>query len=215
MSADDEIIAMDGEIAHGSMREAELERLPGVTIVERNINGGFRAGIEQTMAQGIFANDVGRSVVGDTAGDLGPSGSEIARTVDVRVEIVEAKTIDRGIRCAGIEVRGFNDGDFAPRLELWRGDVLPIFPAIACELDYAIVGASPNGIDFFERWRDGVDRAAMLTFFGVAGFEGTEIAREFIGCAGEVGTDDGPTTALIGRFEQNVGGEVEGMGIEV
>src|SRR5271165_3742461 len=206
---------MNREVAHGSVWEVELERLPRIAVVERNVHGSFRAGVEQALAPGIFANDIGRRVVGDTAGDLDPSRAEIARAVEVRVEIVEAKTIDRRIGGAGSEVRGFNDGDFAPGLKLGRRDILPVFPAIACELYLAVVGTGPDGVHFLEGGSDGVDRAAMLAFFRISGFEWAEVGREFVGSAGKVRADHGPIAALVGGFEKDVGGEIESFGIEM
>ena len=53
--ADDDIVAVDYEIAHGSGGQVELQRLPGVAIVERDIDGAFGAGEEQAGARGLRA----------------------------------------------------------------------------------------------------------------------------------------------------------------
>jgi hypothetical protein len=90
----------------------------------------------------------------------------------VRAQIIEAKTVDGGIGSAGIKMRGLDDGHFAPGLQLRRRDVLPVFSAIARNVNFAIVGAGPDGLGLLERRRHRIDRAAMLALFGIACFEG-------------------------------------------
>ena len=75
---------MDGQVTHGSVRQIELQRLPVVAVIERDVDGGFGSGKEQALAKGIFADDVDRSVVGKTLGDFDPGLAIVAGAIDVR-----------------------------------------------------------------------------------------------------------------------------------
>src|SRR5258708_38910867 len=109
---------MDGQIAHGGMRQVQLQGLPGIAIVERNVDGSFRAGKKQTLARGIFTNGVDRGVVSNPGDDFLPVSAEIACAVDVRLQVVEAESIDGGVSCSGVEVRSFQNGNLSPGSQL-------------------------------------------------------------------------------------------------
>src|SRR5205085_10630625 len=115
-----------------------LQRLPVVAIIERNIDGALGAGEKQAAAHGILAHGVDSGIVGNSGGDLLPALAAIARAIDVSVEIIEAETIDGGVGGLQVVVRSFKLRDFAPGRK--RVDVLPSFPAIARELDEAVIG---------------------------------------------------------------------------
>jgi hypothetical protein len=51
-------VLLDGDPVHGYVRQIVLEGLPLATIVERYIDGVFRAGVEQALAYRILANTV-------------------------------------------------------------------------------------------------------------------------------------------------------------
>src|SRR5713226_2055282 len=123
MRGDDEIIAVNDQVAHGGMRQILLQGLPVVAIVERNVDGAFRSGKEQALTNGIFANDVAGAAIGNSLGDFLPGSSKVARAVNVRAEIIEAERVDRRVSGGGVEMRRLDDGDFAPRLELRRSDI--------------------------------------------------------------------------------------------
>ena len=53
----------------------------------------------------------------------------------MRAQIVEPERVNRSVRRPRIEVRGFDDGDFAPRLELRRRDILPGLAPIARDVN--------------------------------------------------------------------------------
>ena len=54
----DQIVVMNPEVAHRSVRQIELEGLPVVAIVKRDPHAGFGAGEQQTFANGVFAYGV-------------------------------------------------------------------------------------------------------------------------------------------------------------
>src|SRR6266481_1417712 len=107
---------MDSKIAHGSVRQVELKRLPIIAIVEGDINRAFRSGKQQPLTRAIFANHIACSAGWYAVSDFGPGLAEIARAINVRPQIINAKTVDGGVCSAGLEVGSLDDRDFAPRL---------------------------------------------------------------------------------------------------
>src|SRR2546425_6233638 len=83
---------MNREIAHRRMRQIQLQRLPIVSIVEGNVNGAFRAGVEQTFSHRIFAHHVACAAIRNAFCNFRPRFSEIARAVNVRAQIVEPRS---------------------------------------------------------------------------------------------------------------------------
>ena len=55
---DDEIVAVDLEVAHRRHRQVELQRLPVVAVVERDERAALGAGEQQAVALRIFLHDV-------------------------------------------------------------------------------------------------------------------------------------------------------------
>ena len=56
MRSNDQIVAVNRQIADGSHRQIKLQRLPVVAVVERYINAQFSSGKEQSLFLGVFAN---------------------------------------------------------------------------------------------------------------------------------------------------------------
>src|SRR5260370_18714486 len=122
---------MNREIAHGRLRQIQLQGLPIVSIVEGNVDGAFRPGEEQTLSNWIFAHHVAGAAIRNTQRDFRPRLPVIARAVNVCAQIVQPERIDRRVRRARIEVRSLDDRNFSPLLQLRRRYVLPGFPAVA------------------------------------------------------------------------------------
>ena len=55
MRGNDQVVAVNCEIANGSDRQIELQGLPVVTIVERYVNPEFGSGKEQPFLFRVFA----------------------------------------------------------------------------------------------------------------------------------------------------------------
>ena len=141
--ADDQIVAVNREVAHGRGRQVQLQRLPVVAVVERDEDAELGAGVEQTAPLRILFDrlqvDAGRK----TARDLLPRLAGIARAVDVRFVVLEPMTIDRRVRLVRVEVRRLHHDDLAPRRQLARCDVLPALAFVGRDFDQPIVGADP------------------------------------------------------------------------
>ena len=82
---DDEVVVVNPEIAHGGVRQIQLQGLPVVAVVERDPDRIFRAGKQQAFAHGIFAHRVHRAEVGQAGGDQLPGLAAVVRAVDIRM----------------------------------------------------------------------------------------------------------------------------------
>ncbi len=60
MGGNDQVVVVNPQIAHRSMRQIQLQRLPVIAVVERRPNAIFAAGEEQSLAYRIFAHGVDR-----------------------------------------------------------------------------------------------------------------------------------------------------------
>ena len=87
----DQVIAVNVEVTHRGVWQIQLQRLPVVAVVERNVDGSFRSREEQTFSHGIFAYHVARAAIGNAPGNFRPRFSIIARAINVRAQIVETK----------------------------------------------------------------------------------------------------------------------------
>ena len=58
MRRDREIVVFNNQVAHGSGRHVQPQRLPVVAVVKGDINGALGAGEEQTAPLRIFAHHV-------------------------------------------------------------------------------------------------------------------------------------------------------------
>jgi len=61
---DNQVVAVNGQIAHRGVRQIQLQQLPGVAIVKGNIDRSLGTREEQALACGIFAHSIDRSVAG-------------------------------------------------------------------------------------------------------------------------------------------------------
>src|SRR6476646_5014763 len=104
MRRDDEIIIFDDKIMYRRNGQVELKRLPGVAVVNREVNAELRPRKEQAFLYAIFTNGSHVCAVGDTVVDSGPGLAKITRAIDVGADIVESMAVDRGIGDAGVEV---------------------------------------------------------------------------------------------------------------
>src|SRR5260370_6369284 len=132
---DHEVVAMHHEVADRSGGQVELQRLPGIAIMERDVDAHFRAGVEQAFARGILADAVEEAAFGNAGGGALPGFAEVARAVEIRLQVFEAMPFDRGVRGGGVEMRSFDVRDLAPRCEFRRGDVAPSLAFVLRELD--------------------------------------------------------------------------------
>src|SRR5436305_10999271 len=111
-----QVIAFDNEIANRSRAHIQPQRLPVLTVIERNMNGALCAGKQQTLSFRILAHDVGIFVRWNTIRDLSPVRATIARAVDMWMKIVKPQSIDRCVSSVLIEVTGIDNRNLLPGL---------------------------------------------------------------------------------------------------
>src|SRR5258708_34068096 len=172
---DPQIVVMHGEVADRSSGHIELQRLPGIAIIEGDVGAQFRAGVEQALAYRIFADAIEEAAFGNAGGGALPGFAEIARTVEIRLQVFEAMAVNRGVRGGSVEMRSFDVRDFAPGREFRRSDVAPGLAFVLRELDESVVSTGPNFAGLNARWRNGVNDAAALPFRRVRRGRGIEI----------------------------------------
>ena len=138
-----QVVVVHHQIADRSGRHVQAQRLPIVAIVEADEDGQFGGGEQQALAHRVFADRIDRAV-GQAAHRLCPRGAAIVGAIDVRLQVVQAKAIDSGVRRVVVEVRSVELRHLTPGSHGLRGDVFPRLAAIAREVDQAIVGARPE-----------------------------------------------------------------------
>src|SRR5229473_5394 len=172
---DRQIVVMHDEVADRSSGHIELQRLPGIAVIERDVHAHFRASVEQAFAYRIFADAIEEAAFGNAGGGALPGFAEVTRTVEIRLRVFEAVTVDRGVRDGSVEMRRFDVRDFAPGREFRRSDVAPGLAFVLRELDQPVVGAGPNFTGLDGGRCDGVNDAAALPFRRVRRGRGIEI----------------------------------------
>src|SRR5580700_8150700 len=165
------------------MRQVQLQRLPVITVIERNPHRSFSSSKEQALADGILANCIDRRIRQAVCDQL-PGLATIVRSVDVGSEVVDPKAADRGIGRVLVKMRSLNLGYLAPRCQLWRRDIAPILPAIMRDPDPSVVCPCPEGIYIVERGSQSINHTSL--------FHRVRIFREH-------GTDAGWNTRLWAR----------------
>src|SRR5271165_4842574 len=134
---------MNGHIANGCNRHVQLQRLPVIAVIERDIDAQFRSGKEQALLLGVLANRVHRG-----RSDAGcyrlPGLAVVAGAIDVRLVVVQPMAVDRRVRHGGTEARRLDHRDSAPIADTCRRDILPGLAVVEGELDKA--GVTPPQI---------------------------------------------------------------------
>src|SRR5208282_3603893 len=152
-------------------------------------------------------------VRGKSGNEFGPGLAKIRGLENVRCEVVGLVAFDGDVGRPGIARRSLDHAHRAPLRHGFRGNVLPVLAAVACELNQSVVGAYPDQIFLDRRFHYRKDRVIDFDTGVVLGNRtaGTPLFRLVI--AREVGTDDRPTHSGIGGLEQDFTGEVHGFGI--
>src|SRR6266581_786509 len=95
MSADDNVVLVDDQIADRGRGQIQSQRLPVVAVIERKINRALGAREEQAFAFGIFAHRIDWLVIRNSVYDLLPRFATVVRTINIWVQVVEPEEIGR------------------------------------------------------------------------------------------------------------------------
>src|SRR5438067_13505361 len=116
MRANAQVIAFDDQIADRSRAHIPPQRLPVLTVIERNMNGALCAGKQQALSFRILAHDISIFVRWNAIRDLSPVRATIARAIDMWMKIVKPQSIDRCVSRVLIEVTGVDNRNLLPGL---------------------------------------------------------------------------------------------------
>ena len=209
-----QIVLVNPQIAHGGVRQVELERLPVVAVVEGDPHAGFGSGEQQTLPHGIFADGIDRRALRQPVRDQPPGLPAVMGAVNVRTEIVDAEAADRSIGGFVIEMRSAKLRDLAPGRDLGRRDVFPVGAAVSRNPEQAIVGARPNGGHVFERRRQRINDAANLSGAGILCRFVPQARRNRAVLAREIRADGLPGLSPVACLIQEIRRGIENMRID-
>ena len=80
------------------MRQIQLQRLPVIAIIKRHPHCVFCSGKQQPFAPRVFTNHANEIHVANTANRFLPGLTEVARSEDMRAQIIEIVSIDETIK---------------------------------------------------------------------------------------------------------------------
>ena len=185
-----------------------------LAVIEREPDGALSARKEQAATLRIFLDRVGGRALLDPADDLGPVRSAVRRAVEMRIQVVQAERVHRGVRSICIKVRCVHDRDFRPRTHGGRRNVLPVLAVIARHLNEPVIGAHPDGVRVHRTRRDRVDHAAAGRSGGGSADVLADVFRRVPRFAREVGALLLPVLPAVHRFPEHVGRVVELLRID-
>ncbi len=208
-----EVVTLHGEVGDGHDGQIELEGLPVGAVVERNVHAGFSTRIQQTFARRVGAEYAGEMLRRNAFGDEFPGAAVVLGFVEIRRIVADFVAGAGYVNTAFIERIGINAVDHHPFGHTGRRHILPVAPAVAADMNEAVVGAGPEQPFLIRRFYGGKDGAVVLHSCVVFG-DGTAGRAEFGGVvAGQVGADDVPALAAVGGGVEVIGGGVEFFGI--
>ena len=92
----DEIRAVNCQVGNIGGGQIQLQRLPVIAGIERNIDRVGSAGEQESLAAGIFANRARHARLGQASDDFLPRLSRVARAIKIRMHV--AWRVERGKR---------------------------------------------------------------------------------------------------------------------
>src|ERR1700693_1605846 len=136
---------MNSQIANGNGGEVTGELCPLFASVDGEGQSGLGAHEKQIGLDQIFANHMRITFYG-LGCEGGPGGAEIGGLVNVSVHVTGLVSIEGDVGGAGLVVTGFDAAHqrIARNARNIADEVLPSFPAVARELQIAVVGSSPD-----------------------------------------------------------------------
>ena len=155
LGGDDQVVALHDHVGDRDDGQVALERLPVRAVVERDVEAGLGAGVEQAAADRVFAHDAREGRVGDAGDDLRPGLCRSRWSCRcTAAEVVELVHRRRDVGRALVVRRDIDGVDADPLRDALRRDVVPGLPVVAREVDEAVVGARPEHARLVRRLDD-------------------------------------------------------------
>ena len=196
--AHEDIIVAELDRAIRRVRQVALQRLPVVTIIERDVHRRLCSGVEQSGALRVGAHDAHWFVRAEAGGDLHPALSEILRAVQPQTVFAATDIRDGSIGFAGDGRRHIESFDERARRHrnAGDGDVVPRLAVILRHVDQTIVRARPDRAGSDARSDERLDRTGRWR----ARYWCRRVRRRLHSFRiAQVGTDLRPVHAAVGR----------------
>src|SRR5207302_10974890 len=85
---EDKVGVLDDQVVDRHDRKVAAETVPVRTVIERDIHAGLGAGVEQSLARGVLADDAREVVRGNAVRELRPGAPVVRRLPQVRLEVI-------------------------------------------------------------------------------------------------------------------------------
>ena len=204
-----QVVAVDHHIAVGRVGEIELQRLPIVAVVERDVHPALGAHEQQPRLLRVGADHAGEAATGLIGGQAGddcrPRLAVVVGAEEVRLVVARAVQVGRDVSGRGIEGGCVNRQDVgaAGDRQARNRHVMPGLALVHRQLDEAVVGADPDDAALDGGQCQRLNRAAN-------GSPGRAAPAHAVGRRGDVrrvaqvGRKLGPVHAAVGRRHQEL-----------
>ena len=149
MGCHHQIIVLYLHMHHDYRWQIILQRLPYVSIVERNVGAGFRSCIQQPGPHRVLANDPGVVIVTNPIGDLLPAVTIIHCLVEIRCAVTDPVAFTGNINRPWMVMRDIDSCNRGPFREILGGNIGPVLSAVFCKLHGAVIRAHPEFTLFY------------------------------------------------------------------
>ena len=167
IGADDEVIALEDEIAIRRVWKIQLERLPVVAVVEAHEHSALGTGDEQSRAPGVRTHHARKAPTrltdGQSVDDGHPRPSVIVCAIEARHVVAGPVRIDGDVCATRVRVRRIDgcDGRLRGIRQAGNRDVVPRLSLVLCHLHEPVAGAHPDRAARDGRCRHRFDRSAL------------------------------------------------------
>ena len=197
------VLRLDLEVGNRCQRHVELQRLPVITIVPRDVESGFRPRVQQPAADVVLPHDPDVRLRRDALDNVLPTLAVVVGLVDVRAKVVELVPGVRDVRGRGI-VRGDVDCVHHPLTHASRRHVGPRGASVLRHVHEPVVAPHPDGLGIVRRLGHVHDRVVDLTTGPLVGDGAAARALLLVLVAREIVADLRPRVAPVRRLEEHV-----------
>ena len=141
---------MNRQIGYRHHGQIQLQTLPVITVIERNIDTRLCPCEQQAFLYRVLPDRAHEGIVRDPCNGERPGFAVIMRAINVGSKIVHLIAVYRGVGRGCIVRRGFDHVYSRPRLNLRRRHIGPGLSAIARYVDQAVIRTCPDPV-FVER----------------------------------------------------------------
>src|SRR2546421_7423792 len=140
----DKVALLESQVVDGDGRQVDLQGLPMLPIVKRNMHARLCACIEQSTLLSIFTNHASEIVWSYARCDLRPGLPIIMGFEEIRLEVIRLVAGRGKIGRCCIKRRGFDNTDQGPFGQIRGSHILPCLAVIARDMYQTIVRACPE-----------------------------------------------------------------------